>query len=217
MVRESMESLRGKLSWKFETRKHDEDSVTVSCDPILKKHMVFSPRGRRVTELELLRASCHASLAEEVSPLFSAIVAESGDMLPEKVFKGQIWPALCVSRIWFADGRMAEVCPPAARDEVLRRFKELEERYPGGEVEGSIDSMLLVALTVAEAEVFCGNHKKVFGRLRALVGMFRRIGAGQPTLRKLQTLNNGLLSAYCPFRVEPRYQDDLGMDIWQVE
>lgn len=217
MIRESMESLRGKLNWKFETRKHDEDSVTVSCDPIRKKHVVFSPRGRRVTDLELLRASCHASLVEEVNPLFSAIVAECGDMLPEKIFKGQVWPALCVSRGWFADGRMMEVCPSAAKDDAGRKLSELEERYPGGEMEGSIETMLLAARAIAEAEVFCDVHKKVSGRLRVMVGMFRRIGAGRPTLRKLQTLNNGLLGAYCPFRVEPLFREDLGMDIWQVE
>jgi hypothetical protein len=182
-----------------------------------QKHRVFSPRGRRISDLELLRASCHASLAEEVNPLFSAVVAECGDLLPEKVFRGQIWPPLCVSRVWFADGRMMKVCPSAAKADAETRFRELEERWPGGEIDGNIETLVLAALVLAEAEAFCGIHKKSRGRMRGMVGMFLQTDAGRPSLRKLQTLNNGLLRFYCPFRVEPVFRDHIAMDVWQVE
>lgn len=217
MIRKQMEALRGSLNWKFETRKHDEDAIAVTCDPIRQRHTVFSPQGRRIRDRELMEAVCHAVLAEEVHPLFSAVIAESGDMLPEKVFQSQVWPVLCITRRWFSDARFLTLCPVEFRQGVALQLEEFDAVHSGGEVSGDVATFLHAALILAEADDFCGVHRKVSGRLREMVSAFRRIDPVRPTLRKLQTLNNGLLRTYCPFRVEPVANEEVGTDLWRVE
>ncbi len=217
MIRKKMEILRGALKWKFETRKHDEEGVSVTCDPLQEKHTVFSPKGKRIAEHELMRAVCHATLAEGVHPLFSAIIAESGDLLPEKVFQTQIWPVLCVSRRWFADGLFVRQAPDEARAVIVQRLEDVDASFPAGEIDGGVNNFLIAALALAEADTFCDSHRKVSGKLRDMVGVFRRVSPMQPTLKKLQTLNNGLLRTFCPFRVEPVFNEEMAVHVWRVQ
>lgn len=212
----SAADLEGELSWPLEEVETKESLWSVSCDPAGKRHYFFLPENKELSEIQRKRGIAHAWLAEKVHPLFSAVVAECPDGLPEKVFTKTLWPVLSVSRVWFADALVVKSTPEPGRNDTRARLGFLDKTFPSGGVEGSLSDYLEAALILAEGRVFCGTRRPCSGKMAEMVEAFVRVDPFDPSIGALEKLDNELLAVWSPYRVAVARKDELDMDIWKV-
>jgi hypothetical protein len=216
LIENSIEKIVASLEWELEEIETGEEIPGISSDPVNKRHSLsLSPDTSKVG-MDYLVFLCHASLAERIHPLFSSLLAESGDLLPENVFLETVWPALCLSRVWFADAMACDLCPDVGLARTEARLRGIEELFPGGRLDGSVSDLAEMALVFAESNVLCGLKQEFGGKMGEMVAAFSKADPREPTLEALGSLNNRLLSVWSPFRVEVAFSDELGMELWKV-
>jgi hypothetical protein len=216
-IRQCLGTLEEELQWSVEEVKTEDALLSVSCDPRVRQHYFFLPGGgKKLSDVQRVRCLAHAWLAEKVHPLFSVVVAECPDGLPENAFSETLWPALSVSRVWFADAVVVDHCPESASKDVKARLNMLEEIFPSGKLQGSLSDYLEAALILAEGKAFCGIEGQTRGKLADMAETFTVTDPFSPSLDALKDLNNRLLGLWSPFRVDVAGNDEIGMDVWQV-
>ena len=216
LVRSCCESLRSRLKLPIETLASGEKWPEVSFDPVRRCHLFSFPFGSDpAPEIESLFL-CHALLAERVHPLFSCVLAEGPDALPEKVFERQIWPVLSCTRTWFAQALWVKHCPSQARTAIQSRFSCLLEKAAGGFAEEDLAGMLEIALVSATRIRFCGASGLPEGKMKEFVMAFLSVGPEKPHLSSLTRLNALLLRATSSFSVKPEYHPGFCTEIWRI-
>ncbi len=208
--------LEAEILWPLEKMETKDSFWSVSCDPVRKRHCFFLPENKEITEIQKMKFVAHAWLAEKVHHLFSAVVAECPDELPEKVFRKTLWPVLSVSRVWFADALFIKNSPEQGRNDIKARLAFLDETFPSGVIEGSISDFLEAALILAEGRVFCDIKRPCSGKMAEIVEAFLKVDPFDPSFAALKLLNNGLLAVWSPYRVDIAHNDELGMEVWKV-
>lgn len=208
--------LEKELTWPLIFQENDSDINDVSCDPVTRKHIFSVPRDKGKNSYGFVRCLCHALLAEKVHPLFSAVIVEGPDVIPENLFKSRIWPVFCVSRDWFADAFMRKLYPLESRREICSRLAFMESEFPGGQVDGDFSSLLRVALVLAEAEHLWQANFNLNGEMREMADIFRRVDPMTPDIGKLERLNDSLLKRYSAFSAELVEKKETGGAFWRV-
>lgn len=216
MIEQNLQTLMGSLKWPWEKVVAAGELPGAACDPVKKRHFFFVSENEETDDIDLLAFFCHANLAETVHPLFSSVLAESGDYLPEEVFRETVWPALCVSRVWFADAMAIRVCPEEGRKKAEGKIRFIDRSFPEGFLDGKISDLLEMALVIAQGRVLCGMERKSKGKMEAMVKAFINADPLNPSIDALKRLNNDLLAVWSPFRVEIVRNEDLGMELWKV-
>ncbi len=212
----AIRKLQEELKWPLEIRKADGDLCEASCDPEEKKHIFFFPEGESRNNSQFMRCLCQALLAEMVHPLFSAVVVEGPEAMPESVFENHIWPIFCVSRLWFADALMKERCPEENRKEIEKKLDLIDRSFPEGQIRANLSHTLQVALTLAEAKHFWQIDRKPQGTIEEMIGAFLQIDPYKPDLNALKGLNHCLLKKYSSFSAELVHNQDMGEQTWRV-
>ncbi|HPD97755.1 MAG TPA: hypothetical protein PLP89_05445 [Synergistales bacterium] len=216
MMEKCIEKVIASLEWELEEIETGDEIPGISSDPVKKRHCLSLSPETSKNGMDYLVFLCHASLAERVHPLFSSLLVESGDLLPENVFLETVWPALCLSRIWFADAMAYDLFPDGGLARTEARLRGIEELFPGGRLDGSVSDLAEMALVFAEGNVLCGLKQEFGGKMEEMVAAFSEADPRQPTLDALLSLNNRLLSVWTPFRVEVAFSKELGMELWKV-
>lgn len=204
------------LKWPWEKVEAAEELPGAACDPVKKRHFFFVSGNGKTDDMDLLVFFCHANLAETVHPLFSSVLAESGDFLPEEVFRKTVWPALCVSRVWFADAMAIKVCPEEGRKRIEGKIRFIDKSFPEGFLDGKISDLLEMALVIAQGRAFCGIERKGQGKMEEMVEAFLDTDPLNPSIDALKRLNNDLLAVWSPFRADIARNEDLGMELWKI-
>ncbi len=212
----AIRKLQKELKWPLEICKTDGDLFEASCDPEGKKHIFFLPEGENRNNSQFIRCLCLAFLAERVHPLFSAIVVEGPEAMPESVFENQIWPIFCVSRLWFADALMKDRCPEESRKEMEKKLDLIGRSFPEGRIRAGLSHTLQVALTIAEAKYFWQIDRKPQGTIEEMTRIFLQIDPYRPDLDALEGLNHNLLKKYSSFSAELVHNQDIGERTWKV-
>ena len=136
--------------------------------------------------------------------------------MPEEVFRETIWPALCVSRVWFADAMAIRMCPEEGRKKTEGKIHFIDKSFPDGHLDGKISDLLEMALIFAEGRTFCGIERKSKGKIQEMVEAFLDTDPLNPSTDALKRLNNDLLAVWSPFRVEVARNEELEMELWRV-
>ncbi|HDQ92598.1 MAG TPA: hypothetical protein ENN89_00580 [Synergistetes bacterium] len=215
-MEKNIEKILASLEWELEEIETGEEIPGISSDPVNKRHSLSLSPDTSKGGMDYLVFLCHASLAEKIHPLFSSLLVESGDILPENVFLETVWPALCLSRAWFADAMAYDLCPEEGLTRTGARIKRIEELFPEGRLDGPVADLAEMALVFAEGSVLCGLNLEFGGKMGEMVAAFSEADPREPTLEALEALNNRLLSVWSPFRVEIAFSDELGMELWKV-
>ena len=215
-MEKNLQMLMDSLKWPWEKVAAGEEMPGPACDPVEKKHFFLVSEQDEAGDNELLACFCHAHLAETVHPLFSSVLAESGDFLPEEVFRETVWPALCISRVWFADAMAARLFPEEGRKGTEGKIRFIDNSFPEGQLDGRISDLLEMALVFAEGRSFCGIRRESSGKIQEMVEAFLEADPLAPSLEALTRLNNRLLAVWSPFRVEITRNEELGMELWKV-
>lgn len=210
------ESLKRRLRQPIEILASDERWPEVSYDPLRRCHLFSFPKGSDPGPETWSVFLCHALLAERVHPLFSCILAEGPDLVPQKVFEKRIWPVFSCTRSWFAHGLWVKLCPSQARTALQSRVSSLLERFPGGYPEADLAGMLEIALVSAGAIRFCGVSLLPEGSVGESVRAFLSVSPEKPTLESLTRLNALLLRASSSFSVRPQYHPGFCTEIWKI-
>jgi len=208
--------LEKKLTWPSVFLENGADISDVSCDPVEKKHIFSVPKGKGKENSGFVRCLCHALLAEEVHPLFSAVIVEGPEIVPENIFKSRIWPVFCVSRDWFADALLKKLYPEESRSEIGGRLARIARDFPGGRIDGAFSSLLEVALVLAEAEYLWHMSFDLDGAMRRMSDVFCQVDPMVPELTRLEALNDSLLKKYSSFSVRLAENAETGGTFWRV-
>jgi hypothetical protein len=215
-VQVCQELLRRRLRLSIEIQTSEGSWPEVSFDPVRRCHLFSFPQGSNPDpEVESLFL-CHALLAEQVHPLFSCVLAEGPEALPQKVFEKQIWPVLSCARAWFAQALWVRFCPSQARTSILSRFSRLQARFPEGCPDADLTVLLEIALVSASVIRFCGGTVLPEGSVGKSVRAFLSVGPGKPDLSSLARLNSLLLRVHSSFTVKPQYDPVFCTEIWKV-
>lgn len=212
----AVQTMEQELSWPLEVRQTGDGMCETSCDLAVKSHTFFLPEGEDRNSTAFVRCLCHAWLAEKVHPLFSAVVVEGPEAVPEKVFENQIWPIFCVSRVWFADALMAERFPEESRVEICRKMDLIDQAFPDGKIETDLSHTLQVALTLAEADHFWNIDRKPEGAIGEMTQIFLDTDPSAPRIESLKDLNDQLLKRYSTFSTELVENIEMGEKVWRI-
>jgi len=211
-----LNNLEKKIFWPIETIETDSETYEVSCDVSSKKHLFYLSGKKSNRNYQLLKCLSHAFLAENVDPLFSAIIVEGPEKMPQKVFQDHIWPVFCISRVWFADAVIIEKCPEEGKKEVRKKMDMIENWLIKGEIKPDISHVLQIALALAEGKSFSNIDEDLSGKIKLISQVFLDIDPFTPDLQKLTLLNNGLLKTLSNYSVETVPMDNSGNNIWRI-
>lgn len=215
-MNKTIKELENDLLWPLEIRENSEGLCETSCDPSEKKHIFFLPQGESRNSTTFARCLCHAWLAEKIHPLFSAVVVEGPESVPESVFENQIWPVFCVSRLWFADALMTDRFPEESKKEIQKKLDVIDHSFPDGQIRADLSNTLQVALTLAEAKYFWQINRNLQGSIKEMTHIFMQIDPGNPGLDYLKELNHDLLYRYSTFSAEIVYNNEIGEKVWRI-
>lgn len=216
-MQEAINKIQRELEYPITEVKWDQSYYDVTFDPLEKIHYFYVPREGAMPEIVKLRNFCHSYLAEKVNPLFSAIVVEYDEALPERVFESIIWPIFCVSRAWFADGLMYELCPDDAKEWMRAKVEAVRAAFSDGGVQANLRDALEIALIVAEAKDLCGERVEVTGKSRDFVDAFIEVNPRNATVEGLEALNAKLLKLAGDFDVELVFNKKMNMHVWRCK
>lgn len=211
-----LNDLQKMISWPIETIETDSGTYEVSCDVSSKKHLFYLGSNNSNRNYQVMKCSSHAFLAEKVDPLFSAIIVEGPENMPQKVFKDHIWPVFCISRVWFADAVIIEKCPDEGKKEVRKKIDMIENWLINGEMQADISHILQIALALAEGKKFSYTDRELSGKIKLVSQAFLDIDPFTPDLKKLSLLNNSLLKSFSPYSVETISMDNSVYNMWKI-
>lgn len=215
-MNKAVQTMEKELQWPLEIRETEDGMCETSCDLCGKSHTFFLPTGEEQNTPVFARCLCHAWLAEKIHPLFSAVVVEGPEAVPEKVFENQIWPIFCVSRVWFADALMAKRFPEESRNEIYRKLDLIDKAFPDGQIKTDLSHTLQVALTLAEANRFWNIDRKPEGTIGEMTRTFLDIDPTAPCLESLKDLNDQLLKKHSTFSAELAENSEMGEKVWRI-
>lgn len=212
---EAIDKIQKELKYPITEVEWEQPYYDVTFDPVEKKHYFYVPRERAVPDIVKLRNLCHSYLAENVNPLFSSIVVEYDESLPERVFESVIWPIFCVSRAWFADGLMYELCPEETREWVKAKLEAVKRVFSDGNAEANLQDTLEIALIVAEAKGLYGEDVDVIGKTKEFVNAFVEVEPQNATIEELCVLNARLLKLASGFELDLVFNEEVNMYVWR--
>jgi len=215
-----MEKCLGKMTsqvlWSYDQKKSSTDFYEVFSDPLNKRHTFCTALESSQEKYHLLKCLAHASLAEKVDPLFSSVMVQGPEYIPESVFEKQIWPVFCTSRTWFADGAIATQCSSFADEDARKKIGFIDNIFPEGKIGADLSGVLEVALALAESSKFSGIERKTSGKTAEMVASFLKVDPFDPDLENLNKLNNSLLRNISDFSCRLVFSDEFGSYIWEV-
>jgi len=215
MLREAIEKIEKSIKYPVVEIEYEAEYYDVTFDYIEKKHLFYLPKGADAPEIVYMRNLCHAYLAEHVDPLFSSVVVQYDDSLPDRVFENVVWPVFCVSRMWFADGLMYKLCKKETREWVEEKVKLVKRAFSGEKFDASVKDTLELSLILAEGEAFGDKKLDTKGKIGELVEIFLSVDPQMAELKHLERLNNALLETTSGFSVELLDNNDLGGRVWR--
>ena len=93
----------------------------------------------------LLKCLAHASLAEKVDPLFSSVMVQGPEYIPESVFwKNRYGQFSAPQGHWFADGAIAAQCSSFADKDARKKLGFVDDIFPDGKIGSDISRVLEV-------------------------------------------------------------------------
>jgi hypothetical protein len=176
-IREFIRQTKANLQWPVKVLRGGQ-GLEVFSDPIDQSHTLYFPPNGSVTHIEVLRNLGHATLAEQVHPVFGGAIIEECQEHQEtlaSVFR--------VTSLWFAQGWLIGVIPQEARHDLALRLSKPDDQT----------ERFHLSLLVAEG-IHCLGRDLRRGD-RGLVEAFLLAPPERPSLEGYMRLANLLLAS----------------------
>jgi len=199
------------LKWPTEYVRYDKPKLSITSDPLAKKHMIRVPTaGSPVKEMDYMHELTHAWLGEKVHPFFSILFFRPKP--PEADLRAIFAPYL-TARDWFAGALLIAWCPKERSVDIIREVGNVIKRL---ETKGPLSGKDIYAISLVAAQAIYWGLKNIEARgdLKTIVNILLKFRPEQPTVSKLTALTNQLapLTTRCRVRLHP----DSKIDTWEV-
>lgn len=201
------------LTWTTLECHEDIVGVRIISDPLRRAHTIYLPldKGTVIDEFSYLHELGHATLCEQVHPVFAANSYFASSTDQEHFF--MLAPALQTASDWYVSYWLYEISPEKFRT-FLQEKLELVETILASPKPPTVDVFLDSAHTVAlgikylDAPIYCDD------KLKEAVDSFLWAKADSPTKNAFSQLVNTLMSIYTPMRAQLKKDD--GYDVWEA-
>jgi len=209
---ESMKGLikkvRGELAWPVLEQPHELPAVRVVSYPRTKSHAILMPDKltKRSTDLDFLHELGHATLCEQVHPVFSAS-SHFASQDSQRHFL-MLVPALNVALDWFLCSWQMELAPQLTRKQIQKGLAVAEEILGLAELP-PLDIILDAAGVIAQNIHFLEAPIECDGVLQTAVDAFLSLPPEEPSAESCVLLVNQLMATYTDYRARLLHEGEL--------
>jgi hypothetical protein len=208
-----IKQVRGGLRWPVLEQPHDLPVLRIVSYPRTKSHAILVPETRpwRSTDLDYLHELGHATLCEQVHPVFSAS-CHFASQDSERHFL-LVVPALNAACDWFICHRLSELSPQVSCKQIQNGLSVAEEVLSAAQLP-PLEIILDAAGVVAQGIHFLDEPIECEGVLRTAVDAFLAVPPEQPSAENCLHLVNLLMGTYTDFRARLLQEGELFS--WEV-
>lgn len=201
------------LDWPILDNHGDTPVYRILSDPGNQSHVVHIPAdpGARDDGLSYLHELGHATLCEQVHPIFAASSYFSSGTAKDQFI--MFAPALQAASDWFVDRWLQKLAPRQIQASLENKLDVVEKIF-SCEKPPTIDVFIDAALIVAQAIVYLNAPIDCGDKLKEAVDAFFSVNPDKPSEDAFLRLVNRLMAIYTPLRA--RIANDGEYDVWNI-
>jgi hypothetical protein len=212
-VKSLIKRVRGGLEWPVLEQPHELPAVRIVSYPRTKSHVILVPdkSHQGSTELDYLHELGHATMCEQVHPVFSASSHFASPDSQRHYL--MVVPALNAASDWFICQWQMELAPEVSRRQMKKGLK-VAEQVLGLEQLPPLGIILDSASVIAQNIHYLEEPIECDGVLQTAVDAFLGIPPDKPCAENCELLVNRLMATYTDRRARLLLND--GIYCWEI-